>query len=853
MKKLLPLILGFLYFIMSIYAYVPLVFVYYKFRGSYGVSSSTKEILDMYKNPLSCYAAILDKKIFMGWLVLIAITIALILTLAFIARQQALEDQKGIEYLEDNGTHGTAGWLSIEKAKEKFNASKKATGIIFGKVGKKIVSLAHPSKTRRNWNILVLGASGSGKSYTFAKTNILQTAEEGHSLIITDPKGELFADTANILRDKFGYNVKSFNLVSMEHSDRWNPLSEVKNDLDAQKFVEVIIANTDDPEKGGGDQFWENAEKNLLKALVLYVVNNDKYSEGEKTLATIYSLIAHDDEEIIDKIFKNLPSSHPAKMPYNVFKLTNEKVRSGVITGLGTRLQLFQNKLVQELTSTNDLDLTAPGQEKCAYFCIIPDTDQTFRFLSSLFFSFLFINLINYADKKGGRGEQDVVLLMDEFVNIGKIPDFQKKIATIRSRCLHAIIIIQGIGQLKDMYEKNGWNAIVGNCDTKLFLGANDLDTAEYVSKLLGTSTVRSLSKRKEAGFDGLLDYGSITQTTQKRNLLNPDEVLKFPEDESIIFLRGMQPLKVKKMPYKEHKYGKLLDKTKMKSYIEYIPKWKEDLLQKSNKENEIVSNETSNKTSNKNQHETKGVENSKSQTAAKSTSESSVKNTPVKNTNDKSTKDKKDRVISITAEAQKKKAKKSPKVENPQTKENTSKPSDKSKDTTKNNGPEKVDSKTNNKETKENKKVIKPSSPTKKVTGTKSKKVKEENKQSTKVLNKPEYCEQTDIDSLLVSIDSMPEYEEMVEADYYEPMQHSPKIKEPDQGKKEISAAIEKVEDIKEDNNTKNKKILSSSEINKDKSNKIQESEITNESKETTVIESTKESFNDDFFNFPV
>ena len=354
-----------------------------------------------------------------------------------------------------------------------------------------------------------------------------------------------------------GYTVKIFNLVNMTRSDRWNPISEITSDVEAQTFAEVVIANTQIPGTKSGDPFWDRAEQNLLKALVLYVVT--EYPKEERNLASVYILLARNSREEIDKLFYRLPFDHPAKMPYNIYAQASDTVRTGVVIGLGTRLQVFQNQLVGELTSTSDIDLTLPAKEKCAYFAVFPDTDSTFDFLAGLFFSFLFIKLMRYADLNGGTGEKQVYFLLDEFPNIGTISDFTKKISTMRSRNLHCSIIFQNIAQLKNRYPNDAWQEIIGNCDSRLFLGATDVMTAEFVSRLLGKSTVQTINTRKKAGMAGAFDFGHISLGTSSRNLLNTDEILRLPHENAILILRGQKPLMLNKLDYTKHPLSKHL------------------------------------------------------------------------------------------------------------------------------------------------------------------------------------------------------------------------------------------------------------------------------------------------------
>jgi type IV secretion system protein VirD4 len=478
---------------------------------------------------------------------------AVLFVFVFLIAYAARAKESGVQYIPDVGTHGTAGFMTAEEMKKVLNVGS-WSGIIFGEFNGKVLSL--PPGAYFNRHVAVFGASGSMKSRAYVRTNILQMSKEGHSMILTDPKGELARDTAKYL-EEMGYTVRVFNLVNMTRSDRWNPISEVTSDVDAQTFAEVVIANTKIPGTKGSDPFWDRAEQNLLKALVLYVVN--EYPENERNLASVYAVLAKSDRKQIDSLFSKLPYDHPAKMPYNIYAQANDTVRTGVVIGLGTRLQVFQNQLVGELTSTSDIDLVLPAKEKCAYFAVFPDTDSTFDFLAGLFFSFLFIKLMRYADLNGGTGEKQVYFLLDEFPNIGAIPDFTKKISTMRSRGLHCSIIFQNIAQLKNRYPNDAWQEIIGNCDSRLFLGATDVMTAEFVSSLLGKSTVRTINTRKKAGMAGIFDFGDISFGTSSRNLFNTDEILRLPHDSAILILRGQKPLIVKKLDYTKHPLSRRL------------------------------------------------------------------------------------------------------------------------------------------------------------------------------------------------------------------------------------------------------------------------------------------------------
>lgn len=438
-------------------------------------------------------------------------------------------------------------------------------GLILGKKGGKIITL--PLDSYFNKNITVVGSSGSMKTISFVLTNILQLIYLEKSIILTDPKGEIYRKTSHILKEK-GYIIKVLNLCDMTHSDRFNPLALNETINDVQVSSEVIITNTQ--KKAKGDDFWPRAEENLLKAFEFYFLEKMLKTNS---LTDIYLKIASGDINDIDNMFKKMPLESPARMSYNIFATGSDTIKASVLTGLGTRLQAFQNKLVQDLTSENDIDLTLPGKQKCAYFCIISDMTGTYDFLASLFFVFLFSKLVKYADSTpNGKCDIGVYFLLDEFANIGQIPDFNKKISTVRSRDLNLIPIVQNIGQFQNRYPNGLADEIIGNCDTRLCLAANDTLTAEYFSSMLGVTSVENQSLRKDAGIDGELDFGQKNITTIQRNLLNADEILRLDSKKLIVNLRGNKPMLLDKMIYTEHPLAKYM---KDSSINDYIPEWR--------------------------------------------------------------------------------------------------------------------------------------------------------------------------------------------------------------------------------------------------------------------------------------
>ena len=473
------------------------------------------------------------------------------------------------------GTYGTAGFMPKKEVIEVLDLVgdvKKHGGTILGKLDGKAVCV--PKETRLNSNIAVYGASGSMKTRAFCVNRILQSAARGESIIITDPKSELYEKTSEYLRSQ-GYEVKVFNLVTPEASDSWNCLCEIEGEeLMAQLFCDVIIKNTGSER---GDHFWDSAEMNLLKALVLYVEQG--FKPEDKNIGEVYNLLtltSESSEKRLDKLFDEIPDSHPAKAPFAIFKQASETVRSGVIIGLGSRLQVFQNKQIRNITAYDEIDLELPGKKPCAYYCITSDQDSTFDFLSSLFLSFVFIKLVRYADKHcpDGKLPVSVHVLGEELTACGVIPDLSRKISVIRSRNISMSCVFQNLAGLQNRYPYNQWQEILGNSDIQLFLGCVDELTAKYISDRSGEVSINVTSKAKQLGTWRVSDYTPEYRETSgvgKRKLLTMDEVLRLPINKALVIIRGRKVLQVDKFDYTSHPEADKLTPCKAS---EHIPEW---------------------------------------------------------------------------------------------------------------------------------------------------------------------------------------------------------------------------------------------------------------------------------------
>jgi len=493
------------------------------------------------------------------------------------------DKKRGIEILPE-GTHGTANWISKKEMSEIFNIGdiKDIREPIIGKLNDADYAGIKTMRGMNN-NILVYGAPATGKSNGFVKPFVLQAAQRGESVILVDPKAEFYEAFSEYFRQK-GYTVKVFNLLDRSNSDGMNCFNDLQADNSlVQSVAEIVIKNTSNANER--EDFWEKSEKNLLMALLHYVLDlKDDFGNllpiEKRSLGTIYRMLATCKPAGLDKLFGELPKGHPALPPYGIFKQANPQILGNIIIGLGSRLNVFQDKLVDKITMYNDIDLELPGKQKCAYFCVVSDQDSSMEFMSSMFFSLLFVRLSDYARKFGDerRLPVSVNVVLDEFCNIGKLLDFKKVLSTARSRGINIQIIVQSLAQLADRYPRTEWQELVGNCDTQLFLGCNDQMTAEFISKQCGDMTIRvnnsmiPMTPLFSPVLNNTRPY-THNKTSTGRALMLPDEVRRIPSDESIVLVRGQKPAKLFKITPEEHPdFGKLTE-TKITGYT---PVWKD-------------------------------------------------------------------------------------------------------------------------------------------------------------------------------------------------------------------------------------------------------------------------------------
>ena len=504
-----------------------------------------------------------------------------------------VRDKRGFDILPD-GTHGTSGFMERKEMERIVDAGPldKLDGTILGKQkddpdddDKYADYVALKKNSGLTEHTIVYGSTGSGKSRGYVKPMIMQCAKRKDSLILVDPKGEFYETMSGFLRDA-GYEVRLFNLLDMENSDAWNCLADVDSDPNlVQSIAEVIINNTSNSEDR--QDFWSKAELNLLVALIHYV-SRLKGPDGkllpihERSLGAIYRLLSSESFQSLEEIMNGLPRDHPAKAPYGIFKLANRQIWGNIAIGLGNRLAVFQNPLVDKITAYNEIDLTLPGRKPCAYFCAISDQDSSLEFLSSLFFSQMFSRLMNYARREGKSGRLPVTVnvCLEEFCNIGKLVDFKKTLSVCRSRGIFCQLIVQSISQLSDRYERKEWEELIGNCDVQICLGCNDQMTAEYISDKCGSITIRvnnnqfPLMPLFSPVYNSTRPYSQTRSNTQ-RALMQSDEVMRMDNRQCLVLLRGQKPMLLYKIIPDEFAAFQKLRFTPVR---EYIPQWRRDL-----------------------------------------------------------------------------------------------------------------------------------------------------------------------------------------------------------------------------------------------------------------------------------
>lgn len=418
-----------------------------------------------------------------------------------------------------------------------------------------------------NKNILVVGGSGAGKTACYIKPNIMQCLG---SYIVTDPKGELYKETSKFLKNE-GYDVKTFNLVNPTYSDFYNPISNICSDQDVDTLAHILVTGANKEGGGGDDPFWDNTAKMLISATIYYVLS--VLPLEQQNIGSCLNIIRQGgaDSSIFEKLFiDDLKPEHPGRIQYESFKTAADKTMQSIVISSISKMRVFDMPAIQRITSSNSIDFRNVAKKKTVIYVITSAAESTYDFVSTMFFSQMFSILYKQADDYGSRLPNQVYFLLDEFANIGQIPDFQKKLSTTRSLGISISIIVQSLDQLESLY-KDSYENILGNCDTQLLLGTNSQKTAEYFSKSLGQTTIKieqkSISKDKdEAKKQGV----SISTQRQARDLMTVDEIRRLDNNKEIIMVRGLKPIMANKAwYYKYHPKREIIESMKIGSIKE--------------------------------------------------------------------------------------------------------------------------------------------------------------------------------------------------------------------------------------------------------------------------------------------
>jgi type IV secretion system protein VirD4 len=528
--------------------------------------------------------------IYYAWIKLFPVTfliisiINIILIIIITNMDDKFYDKERNFQISKNGTLGTGGFMQREDKEEALimDDVENIDGMILGKDLENDLVCTPKNTLYLNGHKCVCGGSGARKTTTQALNDLLQIIKRGESFIATDPKGEIYATLA-VMAEKRGYTTRVLNLVNLKNSDGIDFIKCIRDkyeDRDEEfknvmTLTEVIMSNTT---KEGDAGFWVDCQRGLLSAAILYVMY-DETGNTEPTLASAYDLILKNDKTELDRIFNKIDNSHPAKAQYMVYAKTEDKIRTSVVIGLTMRLQIFMTESVKRIISEDEIDLTLPGKKKCAYFIVMSDQESTFDFIASLFFSIFFIKMVGHADSsKQRRLDVPVNLIMDEFPSIGTLPDFSRKLATLRSRGIYITIIFQNYGQIMDKYDKHEWQTIISNCDTNTYLGGNDSEeTARFYENRLGDMTVVTTGKRTTNKLMSLTNNRfkpnyAESESESTRPVMTKDELLRLPLDHAIVFLKSCRAVKVKKFVYTEHPFTKeIIDR----NATAHIPTWR--------------------------------------------------------------------------------------------------------------------------------------------------------------------------------------------------------------------------------------------------------------------------------------
>ena len=433
--------------------------------------------------------------------------------------------------------HGSSDWC---EGGEQYRVLSRNSGLLLAE------NHYLPLDKIGNVNVLIVGGSGSGKSSSY-------TIPNAHNLlgsyIFTDPKGEIYDATAGYLKQN-GYEIKLLNLVNPTSSDSYNPIEHIKSEIDVDIIANTIIKGQK-AEGSASDPYWDNMAELLLKALIYYIIATRP--PEEQNLASCAELVRAANNNgggnLLTELMNQLPYDHPARMNYKSIEIASEKTYGSILSTLQSKLGKFDSKDIADVTSTNTINFDDIATKKTALYVVSSDTHTAYDFLLTIFFSQMIQQLYDFADKHGGKLPTRAFFILDEFANIGQIPDFDKKISTSRSRGISFSVILQNLDQLKGIYEKS-YETIIGNCDTHVFLGSNSYATVEYFSKELGEKTIKHNSKSTNRNNIDVRTGFSESDQIMARALMTPDELRRMDNNKCIIFEKGLKPIMANKFWY---------------------------------------------------------------------------------------------------------------------------------------------------------------------------------------------------------------------------------------------------------------------------------------------------------------
>lgn len=472
------------------------------------------------------------------------------------------------KHYTDGEQYGTAKWQTVESTKfynRKFTEpvgkpyADSPQNTILSKTCQLSMNTDH---TRLNNNIMIIGGPGSGKSFNVVRPNLLQ---KYGSYVITDPSAELLHTTGKFFEEN-DYTIKVFNLMDMPHSDCYNPFNYIRREEDVLTLIQCLIKSTESEGKGGGDPFWEKAETALLEALIFYLIRFQGKDKQNFSMVSKLLRQAKADPKAtgtkLDSIFDEVRRFNENDIcikQYDIFKQASEKTAQSILITAATRLSPFNIDAVEDLTSTDQMELGSIGDRPTVVYIIVPQGNNAYAFLVNMLYSQMFDTLYYHAQMDNGdsRLKYDVRFILDEFANIGIIPAFQNKLTTMRKYGLSCMIFIQAVGQIKNLY-KDDWETLMGACDTLLYLGGNELSSMEDLSKKLGDQTIRVKDASHSRSMKG---GGSDSKSFKyaKRLLLTVDEIRRLRDGYCIVVIKGQDPFYDEKYKTFDHPNAKLL------------------------------------------------------------------------------------------------------------------------------------------------------------------------------------------------------------------------------------------------------------------------------------------------------